>query len=106
MSPLSARGIESDPKDRVPLMLGFGALAALFSGPRLHFLPRRTDEPGAPRSPDSRGPALIGLLIALLLVIGGVLLIHVLRRAGRLQDCVMSGRTDCAPIEPDSSGNP
>jgi len=45
-------------------------------------------------------PALIGLLVTVLLVLGGVLLIHVLGRASRLQDCVMSGRTNCAPIDP------
>ncbi len=87
-------------------MLGFRAVVALFSGPQLHLLPRRTDEPGSPRRPDPRGPALIGLLIALLLVLGGVLLIRVLGRAARLQDCVMSGRTNCAPINPDSSADP
>ena len=59
--------------------------------------------PGSRRVPDSRGPALVGLLITLLLVLGGVLLIRELGRAARLQDCVMSGRTNCAPI--DSSGS-
>lgn len=77
-------------------------LAALFSGPRLSLLPWSTDEPGGPRAPDPRWPALIGLLIALLLVLGGLFLIRVLGRAGRLQDCVMSGRTNCAPIDPSS----
>jgi hypothetical protein len=73
-------------------------LAALFGGPRLHLLPR-TDEPENRRAPDPRWPALIGLLVTLLLVLGGVLLIHLLGRASRLQDCVMSGRTNCAPID-------
>lgn len=76
--------------------------AALFGTPRLHFLPRRADEPGHPRVPDPRWGALVGLLIALLLVLGGMLLVRVLGRAARLQDCVMSGRTNCAPI--DSAG--
>ena len=79
-------------------------LTALFSGPQLHFLPRRADGgPGSRRAPGSRGPALVGLLITLLLVLGGMLLIRELGRAARLQDCVMSGRTNCAPI--DSSGS-
>ena len=54
-------------------------------------------DPDAP-PPDSRRGALIGLVITALLVIGGVYLVHVLRRAAQLQDCVMSGRRDCAPI--------
>lgn len=75
-------------------------LAALLGGPQLHFLPRRTDEPGAPRAPDSRWPALMGLLIAVLLVLGGMFLVRKLGRMSRIQDCVMSGRTNCAPIDP------
>lgn len=78
-------------------------LAELFGGPRLNLLPRSTDEPENRRAPDPRWPALIGLLLTLLLVLGGVLLIHVLGRASRLQDCVMSGRTNCAPIDPASA---
>lgn len=80
-------------------------LAALCSGPRMYLLPRRTDEPGHKRAPDPRWPALLGLLIALLLVVGGLLLVHVLGRVSRLQDCVMSGRTNCAPIDPNSVGS-
>jgi hypothetical protein len=79
-------------------------LAVLCSGRRLHLLPQRTDEPGSRRAPDSRWPALIGLLATLLLVLGGLFLVHVLGRVSRLQDCVMSGRTNCAPIDPRSVG--
>jgi hypothetical protein len=79
-------------------------LVSLLSGPQLHLLPRSTDEPDGPRAPDPRWPALVGLLIALLLVLGGLFLVRVLGRAGRLQDCVMSGRTNCAPIDPSSVG--
>ncbi len=68
----------------------------------MYLLPRSTDEPENRRAPDPRVPALIGLLVTVLLVLGGVLLIHVLGRAARLQDCVMSGRTNCAPIDPAS----
>ena len=52
-----------------------------------------------PQSRDPRRAALIGLLLVLLLVGGGLYLAHVLRNAAQLQDCVMSGRTNCAPIE-------
>ena len=78
--------------------------AAFLAVPRLHFLPRRADEPGQPRVPDPRWGALIGLVITLLLVLGGMLLARVLGRAARLQDCVMSGRTNCAPIESPAPG--
>ena len=83
-------------------MSSLRTLAALLAGPQLHFLPRRTDEPGTPRTPDSRWPALVGLLIALLLVLGGMFLVRILGRAAKLQDCVMSGRTNCAPIAPNA----
>jgi hypothetical protein len=42
----------------------------------------------------------VGLVFTVLLVLGGVLLVHVLSRSTKLQDCVMSGRTNCAPIDP------
>lgn len=89
---------------RVPSSLR--TLAALLSGPRLYLLPQSTDEPGNRRAPDPRWLALTGLLVALLLVLGGMFLIRKLGRAARLQDCVMSGRTDCAPIDPRSVESP
>jgi hypothetical protein len=61
--------------------------------------------PQGPRGPDPRRGALIGLAIVLLLVLGGLVLVHVLRDAARLQDCVMSGRTNCAPIEAPGRSN-
>jgi hypothetical protein len=41
----------------------------------------------------------VGLIVALLLVILGLILVRVLGASGRLQDCEMSGRTNCAPID-------
>jgi hypothetical protein len=38
---------------------------------------------------------LIGLLVIVLLVLGGLWLSNVLGAASRIQDCVMSGRTNC-----------
>jgi hypothetical protein len=49
--------------------------------------------------PDPRRAAAVGLLVALLVVALGLVLIHVLGNAGRLQDCVLSGRSNCAPLE-------
>ena len=57
-------------------------------------------QPDDPESRDPRRAALLGLLLVLLLVGGGLYLAHVLHGAGQIQDCVMSGRTNCAPIEP------
>jgi hypothetical protein len=54
--------------------------------------------------PDSRRPALIGLLVVLLLVVLGYFLMIALRQNANLEDCLMSGRRNCAPIEVPSSG--
>jgi len=46
-----------------------------------------------------RSSALIGLIIILVLAIAGVVVVRELREKSRLEDCLMSGRTNCAPIE-------
>jgi hypothetical protein len=51
------------------------------------------------RQPDSRRGAVIGLLIAAALIVLGLILVKVLGDAGRLQDCALSGRTNCAPLD-------
>jgi hypothetical protein len=62
------------------------------------------DGPQTPRpQPDSRRGAVIGLVLAIVLVLLGLLLVKILGDAGRLQDCAMSGRTNCAPIDPTPS---
>jgi len=44
--------------------------------------------------------ALIGIGIFLVaLVVGGVWLMNALRDIGKMQDCAMQGRRNCAPIE-------
>ena len=58
-----------------------------------------------PQAPDSRRGAMVGLLIVLGLIVGGLFLVHVLRNMSQVQDCAMSGRTNCAPIDSSSSGN-
>jgi hypothetical protein len=47
----------------------------------------------------SRTPALIGLLVVALLVIAAYYLVNALRNESNLEDCLMSGRSNCAPIE-------
>jgi flagellar basal body-associated protein FliL len=46
-----------------------------------------------------RSNALIGLIIILVLAIAGVVLVQALGSKSRLEDCLMSGRKNCAPIE-------
>lgn len=58
-----------------------------------------TEDPEHDDVPDDRRGALIGLGVVLLLVVVGWLLVHVLRDTSRVQDCAMSGRTNCAPVE-------
>jgi hypothetical protein len=45
-------------------------------------------------------PAMVGLVIAVVLLAVGLWLAHELRAASKMQDCVMSGRTNCNVIEP------
>jgi hypothetical protein len=73
-------------------------ITRLLRGPTLYFVAGEDPQPEMPRAPDPRRAAVAGLVITVLLVLGGVLLVHVLSRTGKLQDCVMSGRTNCAPI--------
>jgi len=54
--------------------------------------------------PDpSRRAVLIGLVVVLLLVFGCLYLVYALRDASKLQDCVMQGRSNCAPVESTSN---
>jgi hypothetical protein len=46
-------------------------------------------------APGSRRGALVGLVIVVLLVIGGLLLTHMLHGMAQLQDCALSGRSNC-----------
>jgi hypothetical protein len=59
------------------------------------------DEQGGERS---RSAAVIGLIVVLALVVAAVYLVRALRNESQLEDCLMSGRTNCAPIEAPSGG--
>jgi hypothetical protein len=50
--------------------------------------------------PENRNGAIAGLVIAIVLLAVGVWLARDLTAASKLQDCVMSGRTNCNVIEP------
>ncbi len=53
-----------------------------------------------PEGGDSRRGAIAGLIIALVLLAVGIWLAHDLSTASKMQDCLMSGRTNCNVIEP------
>jgi hypothetical protein len=46
-----------------------------------------------------RTAALMGFIIILVLAIAGIVLVRELDKNGRLEDCLMAGRKNCAPIE-------
>jgi hypothetical protein len=52
-----------------------------------------------PKKGDNRNGAAAGLVIAVALLVLGVWLAHELTAASRLQDCLMSGRTNCNTIQ-------
>ena len=54
---------------------------------------------GDDEADQRRSSALIGLIIILALAIAGVWLVRELREKSALEDCLMSGRTNCAPVE-------
>ena len=53
-----------------------------------------------PQSADSRRGAIAGLIIAAVLLGVGLWLARDLTAASKLQDCLMSGRSNCNVIEP------
>jgi hypothetical protein len=74
------------------------------------WLPKEPDEPEVPQSPrgdgsaggdaesdspGTRSGALVGLILVVLLVAGALVLTHVLRNMSQLQDCALSGRSNC-----------
>jgi hypothetical protein len=53
---------------------------------------------GGPPEPSPRR-ALVGLLAIVALIVAVLFIMNRLNQAARIQDCVASGRTNCAPIE-------
>jgi hypothetical protein len=47
--------------------------------------------------PGRRG-MLVALVVIVVLVLGGLWISHVLRSSAAVQDCVMQGRSNCAPV--------
>jgi hypothetical protein len=52
-----------------------------------------------PEQDGSQRRALAGLAIAVVLLVAGLWLAHQLTAASKMQDCLMSGRTNCNVIE-------
>jgi hypothetical protein len=55
-------------------------------------------------SPPPRSRALLGLVIVAVLVVAAVYLVHALREESQREDCLLSGRSNCAPIEIPAGG--
>lgn len=53
-----------------------------------------------PEPGDNRRGAIAGLIIVVVLLVVGIWLARDLTAASKLQDCVMSGRSNCNVIEP------
>jgi len=53
-----------------------------------------------PEQGQNRRPAIAGLTIAAVLLVVGLWLAHELTATSKMQDCLMSGRTNCNVIEP------
>ena len=51
-----------------------------------------------PDQDGNRGPAIAGLAIAVVLLAVGLWLAHELTASSKMQDCLMSGRTNCNVI--------
>ncbi|QPF88573.1 hypothetical protein [Bradyrhizobium commune] len=56
--------------------------------------------PTKPQSGDNRRGAIAGLIIAAVILAVGLWLARDLTAASKMQDCLMSGRSNCNVIEP------
>ena len=70
------------------------------SGPEVRTCCQPLQTMSEPERGDSRRGAIAGLVIALALLAVGIWLAHDLTAASKMQDCLMSGRTNCNVIEP------
>lgn len=90
----SESGKSGDAPGGAPNIVRFPAAQKSASGPD-----RRLPQGADGEEPLSTG-ALIGIGIFLVvLVLSGVWLMNTLRDMGKMQDCAMQGRRNCAPIE-------
>jgi hypothetical protein len=67
--------------------------------------PSWQDDPEAEcRAADRQTASLAGLAVALLVIVVGLFLVHRLHREGMIEDCLLAGRGNCAPIEEARAG--
>lgn len=60
----------------------------------------KSDSLGRAGRQENRTPAMAGLAIVVVLLVVGLWLTHELRTASKMQDCLMSGRTNCNVVQP------
>jgi hypothetical protein len=71
----------------------------LLNPSRLGSLRRMSDNRQDDDGGSSRRGALIGLAVTALLVVAAYYLVNSLHNEGKMEDCLMSGRTNCAPLD-------
>ncbi len=59
-----------------------------------------TNHQPSDEAPNRKGPV-IALVLVVMLLLGGILLQRTLRSTGKMEDCLMSGRSNCAPVATD-----
>ena len=64
----------------------------------------QAEDPPSVRRGRSRRGLLLGGLLLLVLIGGGWMLVRQMLADSKLQDCVMSGRKNCIPVEGDPAG--
>ena len=57
-------------------------------------------KPADAENEGNRTPAMAGLVIAVVLLVVGLWLARELTAASKMQDCLLSGRTNCNTIQP------
>jgi hypothetical protein len=63
------------------------------------------EDPRARENGESPRPVMLGLIITLLLVLGCLFLFYKLRDMSQRADCMMQGRSNCAPVEATTPAN-
>jgi hypothetical protein len=61
--------------------------------------PKLNEDTYSPRA------VLLALAVILVLVLGGLFLFYGLREVSQRQDCMMQGRSNCAPVDATSPSN-
>jgi uncharacterized protein HemX len=95
----------NDPKPETPKSESSMSESSMSETSRAETSKAESGKPATPKPPkppvrENNAPAMAGLAIAAVLLAVGLWLAHELRTASKLQDCVMSGRTNCNEIRP------